>query len=344
MSISIGAVLRESTDRLSTAAGAAIFGMVFLVSLLNTVAAHNQDTGLEEAREELAAAEDDPDLAPVLETMEEFLETLAASQSLFDVGLSSGAATALAWLMTFAMGVVVLVGVRAIGEETDRLDASLLDGLGWRVVNLVGGAIGLGVVGFIVGIVGAIVSIIVGFIPVVGPVLVLVGWLLLAVLFAVGLFYWVPAITIEGENAIEAAGTSMELARANVLPTTGLVLLYYLLAIIDFVLFLALLFTAGPVVPTVTTLLIGVVTTGLGIAWMGTAYDLAVPDDEPAAVSHRPDEGPSEQFAGESQGWSTADADEEQGWSSTDEDRTTPAADEPAGESTWGTDDDDDRR
>ena len=321
MSASFGAVMRGSIDRLQSAAGAALLGVLFLISFLSTAADHSQGgigegVDFEELRSEMLAEAETEDQREFINTfvdnVVDFVDQLTAAQTVFDIGLSDTAASTIGLLIWIPLAIVAIGGLKALAEERQQFTTEAFSNVAWKLVNIIGGAILLGIAALVGGIVLVIVSIILAIIPLVGWLIALLLWLIVPFLVGALLFYWLPAIAVDNENAIEALSTSYQLGRSNLLSTVGIVLTYGILQFVSFVLFLWLVFNAPASTAAVTNLVFGVVITTLVLAWMATGYDLAK-DAHERAVQGPEDEawgGGGEQRLGDNPGAPGGAADE----------------------------------
>lgn len=329
MSTSFTTVLNESIDRLRSAAGAALFGLILVVSFVSTVASHSQTNALEgftldDAREsfledipaEGTADQDEEELREAInelfDALEEagvqtFIDNWVAATSVFDFGMPTWMATEVSYLIWIPMAIVVLGGLRVVAEEHEQFDTSAFENLLWNFINVVLSIIGIIVAAVVVFIAVLIVTIILGLIPFVGPFIALLLWLTVPIVAGALLFYWLPAIAVDNQGAIEAIKTSYQFARSNIWTTIGLVILYSFLQLLSVIVFFVLLLSAPPAVTATTNLLAGVVLTTLLLAWMATGYDLAKETHEVAAQSPADEAWGSNERLGDNSG---ASADE----------------------------------
>lgn len=245
MSFSVGSVVSDTIDRIATQAGALLIGAITLLGVVQTAAWQDIIAGiLERVQEEITDPErqagwtsESVERANEMDArIDEYIADLPLA-----LGIGAIPATILMLVASIVLVVMFVVVLDTLGHGRETLSELETDGIGWKTLNY---------------IVGAIVASIIVF---VGLLLFLIPGLILLLL----LFFFPAAIVMDDKNAFGAFSASMDVVKSNVLGSIGIILLSILVLILTNVVFS--MFT-GPL-PEVATIVLDELLYAVGLTF-----------------------------------------------------------------------------
>jgi hypothetical protein len=204
MEFDIGDVVNDGFERLATSIGAVVIVGWALFGIVRTAAGQDIFRAVLERLLEVFENPEfrdqlNPEQLQAVEELETEINTSLADLPLA-LGLDPIAAVAV-WLLAFVLGlVVVVVAMDSFGHERESFDEVDTDRLGWKTLNL-----------FIGTVVFAILFVI-------GLFLLVLPGLVLAFL----LVFFPAAIVINDESFFDAYGSSISVARENIVGTLAI--------------------------------------------------------------------------------------------------------------------------
>ena len=261
MSFTVGGVLKDAVERLTTSAGAVLIAALTVVGIIQTAAGQEIVRGvLERFRAELQNPEVRDQLtAEQLEMAETEIDAAMAELPLA-LGLSPGVAAAVWFLGLVLMLVVVVIAIDAFGHERDTIDEFVTDRLAWKTLNLFLGWIVFGIL-FVIGLVLFVIP---------------------GLLVAIFLLFFAAAIVIDDKSFFSAFSSSASVVRHNFLGTLGIIVVSIVVGIA-----IALVGSVvGGILPAIGAAIVGdllaAVSQAFALALVARAYVEATADESVA--------------------------------------------------------------
>lgn len=265
MGFNTGDAFSRAAGKLLAPIGIIITGGYLIASLLSSTGQQNL---VEASADEIVADVREAVGDDIADLVEEAIAELPLA-----FGLSESVANLLVILGFIGTIIAFAVGIASFAKDSTGADAITLDRLVWNSLNLFAGAIVFGI------------AVIIGL-----ALLVIPGLIILLVLV-----FFPAAIAIDGENFIEAFGSSVDIVRDNAIQTIGIIAGWILLMIVVGIVGSIFSFVLPPLAGEIISQVISALGVAYLMALLATAYVLN--QDE------QPESEPTDQFDPQAEPW-----------------------------------------